>query len=78
VRPIVGRVAAGRAEVNRHATVVAEGENVNQLLQIGTMVFVVTPGNGQGAPSATRVFLGGMRVVAVKGDGGGVVVQLAE
>ena len=78
VRLIVGRVAAGRTEVDRHTAVVAEREDVDQLFQVGTMVLVVAPGNGQGASSATEVFFGSVLILAVEGDRGGVVVQLVE
>jgi hypothetical protein len=78
VRLVVGRVAARGTKVDRHAAVVTEREDVDQLLQIGAMVLVVAPGNGQGAPPGAGVFFGSIRVVAVEGDRGGVVVQLAE
>ena len=41
-------VAAGGAEVQRHAAVGGDGEDEQQLLQVGAMVLVVAEGDGQG------------------------------
>ena len=74
VRLVVGRVTTGRPKVDRHAAVVANRENVNQLFQIRAMILVVAPSNGQCTPTSAHLFAGGIRVVAMKGDCGGVVV----
>ena len=78
VRLVVDRVAAFGAEVDRHAAIVAEREDVEQLLQVRAMVLVVAPGDCQGGPAAAGALFGRIGVVAVEGDRGGVVVQLLE
>ena len=42
------------------------------------MVLVVAPGDGQPQPAPQGPFLIGRLVIAVEGDGGGVVVQFVE
>ena len=50
-------VAACGAEVQRHAAVGGDGEDEQQLLQIGTMVLVVAEGDGQRG-AAQKALLG--------------------
>ena len=45
---VVGHVAAGRAEVQRHAAIRGDREDEEQLFQVGAMVLVVAEGDGQG------------------------------
>ena len=75
---VVGDVAAGRTEVDGHAAIVADGENVEQLLEVGAMVFAVAPGDGQRLLVAALPGLGGLGVGAEERDRGGVVVQFIE
>jgi hypothetical protein len=63
---------------SRYTAIVADGENVEQLFQVRAMVLVVAPGDRQGGLAAAGALFGRSGVVAVKGDGGGVVVQLFE
>ena len=78
MRLVVRGVAAFDAEVDGHAAVVADGKDVEQLLEVRAVVLVVSPGDGQGGPPAAGALLGRVGVVAVEGDGGRVVVQLVE
>ena len=75
---VVGGVAALDAEVHRHGAVARDGEDVEELLEVGAVVLVVAVGDGQAElPPQGPLAVGGL-VVAVEGDGGGVVVQLVE
>ena len=78
VRAVVGGVAALDAELHRHGAVAGDREDVEQLLEVGAMVLVVAPGDGQPQPAPQGPLLIGGLVIAVEGDGGGVVVQLVE
>ena len=56
----------------------AHGEDEEQLLEIGPVVLVMAPGDGQpGLPTAAGL-LGRVGVVAGEGHGGRVIVQLVE
>jgi len=55
---VVGRVVAFHAEVQRHTAVLADDEDVRQLLEVGAVVLVVTEGDCQCGLSA-EAFLGG-------------------
>ena len=48
------------------------------MFQVGPVVLVVAPGDGGPELAAEGAFLGGRVVIAVEGDGGGIVVQLVE
>ena len=78
VRAVVGGVAALDPELHRHGTVACDGEDVEQLLEVGAVVLVVAVGDGQAELPAQGAFVLGSLVVAVEGDGGGVVVQFVE
>jgi hypothetical protein len=78
MRAVVGGVAAPHAELHRHGAVAGDGEDVEQLLEVGAMVLVVAPGGGQPQPAPQGPLPIGGLVVAVEGDGGRVVVQLVE
>ncbi len=75
---IVGHVAALGLEIDRDSSVLGDGEDEEQLFEIGPVVLVMAPGDGQPGLSPATVFLGGVGVVAEEGHGGGVVVQLFE
>ena len=47
VRAVVGGVAAFNAELHRDGAVAGDREDVEELLEVGTMVLVVAPGHGQ-------------------------------
>src|SRR5262249_14292097 len=51
VGPVVDRGAAVAGEIDRHATVTGDRQDVEQLLEIGTPGLAVTPGDGVGGPS---------------------------
>ena len=78
VRAVVGGVAALDAELHRHGAVARDREDVEELLEVGAMVLVVAPGDGQPQPAPQGPLPIGGLVIAVEGDGGGVVVQLVE
>ena len=78
VGAVVGGVAALDPELHRHGAVAGDGEDVEQLLEVGAVVLVVAPGDGQPEPSPQGPLPVGRLVVAVEGDGGGVVVQFVE
>ena len=78
VRAIVGGVAALDAELHRHGAVARNGEDVEQLLEVGAMVLIVSPGDGQPQPAPQGPLLIGGLVITVEGDGGRIVVQLVE
>ena len=78
VGPVVDRVAAVAGEIDRHAAVTGNRQDVEQLLEIGTPGLAVSPGDGVGGPSPLFAFLAGRVVGAVERDGGRVVVQLIE
>src|SRR3974377_1804305 len=75
---VVGGVAALDAELHGHGAVAGDGEDVEQLLEVGAVVLVVAVGDGQAESPAQGAFAAGALVVAVEGDGGGVVVQLVQ
>ena len=75
---VVRHVAAGDLEIQRNRAVPGHCEDVEQLLEVGPMVLVVTPGDRHPGLFAPLFFLGGIGVVTVEGDRGGVVVQLVE
>ena len=50
VRAVVGGVAALDPELHRHGAVAGDREDVEQLLQVGAVVLVVPPGDGQPEP----------------------------
>ena len=78
VGAVVGGVAALDAELHRHGAVARDGEDVEQLLEVGAVVLVVAPGDGQPQPAPQGPLPSARLVVAVEGDGGRVVVQLVE
>ena len=78
VRAVVGGVAALDPELHRHGAVAGDGEDVEQLLEVGAVVLVVAPGDGQPEPPPQGPLPVGGLVIAVEGHGGGVVVQLVE
>ena len=47
VRAVVGGVAACDAEVHGHGAVAGDGEDVQELFQVGAVVLVVAPGDGR-------------------------------
>src|ERR1017187_7323335 len=47
VGTVVGDIAVGGAVVDRHTAVVGNGEDIDQVLQVGSMVLVVAPGGRQ-------------------------------
>ena len=75
---VIGDVAVGRAKVQGHAAVRRDGEDEQQLLQVGTMVLVVTEGDGQGGMPEKALLDGGAGVRAAERDRGRVVVQFVE
>jgi hypothetical protein len=76
--PVVGGVATLNPEVHRHGTVAADGEDVEQLLEVGAVILVVAPGDREAELSPQRALPVGVLVVAVECHGSGVVVQLVE
>ena len=78
VRAVVGGVAALDPELHRHGAVACHCENIKQLFQVGPVVLVVAPGDGGSELAAEGAFLRGGVVIAVEGDGGGIVVKLVE
>lgn len=44
MRLVIDRIPAGGLKVHRHAAVVTDGEDIEQLLQVGPMVLAVPPG----------------------------------
>src|SRR5262249_48156909 len=73
-----GGVAARDPELHRHGAVAGDGEDVEQLLEVGAVVLVVAVRDGQAEPPAQGALAVGTLVVAVEGDGSGVVVQLVQ
>ena len=78
VGAVIGGVAALDPEVHRHGTVAADGEDVEQLLEVGAVILVVAPGDRQAKLSPQGALPVGVLVVAVERHGRGVVVQLIE
>src|ERR1019366_5152661 len=78
VGTVVGDIAVGGAVVDRHTAVVGNGEDIKQLLQVGSMVLVVAPGDGQRGLPVARLLGGGVRVGAKERDGGGVIMEFVE
>src|SRR5260370_7691770 len=56
---VVHHIAAGDLEIDRNRAVPAPREGVEQLLEVGPMVVVVTPGDCQPRLLPTLFFLGG-------------------
>ncbi len=78
MRLVVGHVAACGAEVQRHAAVGRDREDEQQLLQIGTMVLVVSEGDGQGGTAEGPLLAIGVGVGSAESDGGRIVVQFVQ
>ncbi len=78
MRAVVGGVTTLDAELHRHGAVAGDREDVQQLLEVGAMVLVVSPGGGRPQPAPQGSLLIRGLVIAVEGDGGRVVVQLVE
>ncbi len=77
VGDIVGGVAVLDPERDGHGPVSGDGENAQQLLEVGAVVLVVSVGDRRDrlrAPGPARR----AAVIAREGDGGRVVVQLGE
>ena len=68
-------LAVSHAVVHRHRSVSRHGEDPEQLLQVGPVIFVVAMTYLQRGLAALRVTIGGS-VVAGQGDAGAVVVEL--
>jgi hypothetical protein len=75
---VVGGVAALDPELHRHGAVACDGEDIKRLLEVRAMVLVVAVGDGQAELSPQGRLAVGRLVVAVEGDGGGVVVEFVE
>ena len=78
VGPVIGGVATLDPEVHRHGTVAADGEDVEQLLEVGAVILVVAPGDREAELSPQRALPVGVLIVPVKRHGRGVVVQFIE
>ena len=75
---IVGGVAALGLKIDRDPAVLGDGEDEEELLEVGPVVLVVAPGDREPGLILAFLLLVRILVVAVEGDGGGVVVQLVE
>ena len=75
---VIDGVAAFGLEIDRDTAVPGDGEDEQQLLQVGPVVLVVPPGDRQPHLLLALLLVGRVGVVAVERDGGGVVVQLVE
>src|SRR5271157_4987706 len=78
VGTVIDRVAAGAGEKDRHIAVTGDRQIVEQLLEIGTPRFAVSPGDGVRRSSPLFAFLAGLVVGTVERHGGRIVVQLIE
>ncbi len=76
--PIVGDVAALDPELDRHGAVAGDGEDEEQLLEVGAMILVMPPGDGRRRLAAASRLLGRLLVGTVEGHGRGVVVEFVE
>ena len=74
MRLVVRHVAAGDLEIQRNRPVPGNREDIEQLLEVGPMVLVVTPGNRHACSLAPLLFLGGISIRAMESDRRGVVV----
>src|SRR5262249_54123669 len=72
MRAVISGVAALDPEVHRHGPVATDGEDVEQLLEVGAVILVVAVGDRQAKPSSQGAFALGTLVVAVERHGGGV------
>jgi len=62
MRGVVTGVAAGRSKIDGNSTIFGHRENIQQLLQIGAMIFTVTEGDGQGGLAThTALLVRGLR-----------------
>ncbi len=75
MRLIIHHVAAGGLKVDRHAAVVTDRQDIEQLLQVGPMVFTVTPGDRRNGLAGTPLFGQFVGIDAKKLDCVGIVVQ---
>src|SRR5208282_347727 len=75
---VVHHIAAGDLEIERNRAVPGHREDEEQLLEVGPMVLVVTPGDRQPRSLAPFFFLGGFGIGTVQGYRGGVIVQLVQ
>jgi hypothetical protein len=71
-------IATPDAELHRHGPGANHGEDVEELLPVRAMVLVVSVGHGQPLPAPEGPFQIGRLIIAVEGDGGGVVVPFVE
>ena len=76
VHGIVGGVAVVDLAMDRHGAVGADGDAVQELFQIRTMVFAVAEGDARRAFGGVGGGLAG--VVAAEADGGGILMQLLQ
>jgi len=58
--------------------IVADGQDIQQLFQIGPMVLVASPSDGGNRLAGDFSFGVGVGVIAEKGDRGGVIVQFVQ
>jgi hypothetical protein len=75
---VVRHVAAGDLEIQRNRPIPGHREDVEQLLEVGPMVLIIAPRDRHSRLLASLFFLGGIRISAMEGDRGGVVVQLVQ
>jgi hypothetical protein len=78
VRAVVGGVAALDPEPDGDGAVAGHREEIKEWFEVGSVVLVVTPGDGGSGPAAAGRLVRGGVVIAVEGDGGGVVVESVE
>jgi len=75
---VVTGVAALGGEVDRHAAILAERQDVEQLLQVGPAGLAVAVGDGRRRAASLSPFLARFDVSAEEGDRGRIVVQFIE
>ena len=75
---IDGRIPALNPELHGNGPVVCDGQNIEQLLEIRAMIFVVAMCNSKPDTTTQTPFLLSRFVIAMKRDGGRIIVKLAE
>ena len=75
---VVDHIAALGLKIDRHSTVLGDGEDEEQLLQIGPVVLVMSPGDRQPCLSAARQFLTGVGVLAEESHSRRIIVQFVQ
>jgi hypothetical protein len=78
MRLVVGRISAGGGKIDGYATIVGHRQDIKQLLQVVSVVFIVAPLDFKRGEPTPKSFLIGSGVCSLEGHRGRVVVQFIQ